>query len=200
MIKVNIKYVCDMVLMVTKKIVLKRKVFMKNHIIITVILGFMTSVLSAQSHLIGKKAPLFSAQAVFANGSVGTFNLKDYIGQKIVLYFYPMDSTPGCSKQAQSFCTNLGLLQDEHIVLVGISCDSINSHKNFQKKYGISYPLVSDSRWKQTISKLYGAAGFLYSKRKTILINKAGIVFKVFDHVDIHSQIDDIVHSFAQQD
>jgi thioredoxin-dependent peroxiredoxin len=155
--------------------------------------------MAARSPLIGKPAPLFKAPMVCPDGSLHICDLKKYIGNNIVLYFYPMDNTPGCSKQAECFCRSMDRLQDADIVLIGISCDSIKSHMNFQKKYSIWYPLVSDSRWKRTISKMYDAAGFLYSKRKTFLINKKGNVFKVFEQVTIENQIDDILNSFAAE-
>jgi len=146
--------------------------------------------------LINQPAPLFRAPAVFPDGSVHDLALQDYIGKKVVLYFYPMDQTPGCSAQARSFCQNAQLLQDNDIHVIGISCDSINAHKKFQKKYDIWYPLVSDSRWKRTISKMYDAAGLWYSKRKTFIIDEQGIVIKVFSHVTIDQQINDIIKSY----
>lgn len=150
--------------------------------------------------LINTPAPLFEAQAVYPDQSVRNFKLQDYIGKtNIVLYFYPMDNTPGCTQQAQGFCNSITQLKDADIMVIGISCDTIASHQKFQKKYGIGYHLVSDSRWKRTISKKYHADGLFYSKRKTFLINKNGIIFKIFDHVTIESQIDDILKSFNQE-
>ncbi len=146
--------------------------------------------------LVCKKAPLFSAQAVFPDGSVKKFNLKDFIGQNLILYFYPMDSTPGCTKQAKNFRDNIERLNKEGITLIGISCDSIKSHKNFQKKYELPYILVSDSRKNQTISKKYGTKTILMSKRKTFLINECGVVFKKFDAINIEEQVDEIIEAF----
>lgn len=157
------------------------------------------------SELIGKKAPLFISQAVFPpkhNESkskyvVGEFDLKKYIGHyKIVLYFYPMDNTPGCTKEAQKFRDDIEMLKEQGIMVVGVSCDSVQSHMKFQHKYALPFILVHDSRWHRTISKLYDAAGFFYSKRKTYLIDKKGIIVHVFEQVDIPSQIDDIIRIF----
>jgi len=152
----------------------------------------------SENDLLCKPAPTFSAQAVFADGSVKKFNLKDFIGQKLVLYFYPMDNTPGCTKQAQNFRDNIKKLKDQGITLVGISCDSIKSHKNFQKKYDLPYILVSDSRRKKTISKKYGTSTFLMSKRKTFLIDECGTIFKKFDTINIEEQVDEIVKAFKK--
>lgn len=148
--------------------------------------------------LICKPAPLFSAQAVFADGTVKKFNLKDFIGQKLVLYFYPMDNTPGCTKQAQNFRDNIKKLKKDGITLVGISCDSIKSHKKFQKKYDLPYILVSDSRRRKFISKKYGVNTFLMSKRKTFLIDECGNIFKKFDQINIEEQIDEILKAFKK--
>jgi len=159
----------------------------------------------AGHELIGNKAPLFVAEAVFPpknNESkskyiVGEFDLKKYIGHyKIVLYFYPMDNTPGCTKEAQKFRDDIELLKQQGIMVVGVSCDSVQSHMKFQHKYALPFILVHDSRWHRAISKMYDAAGFFYSKRKTYLIDKRGIVVHVFEQVDIPSQIDDIIRIF----
>lgn len=147
-------------------------------------------------NLIGKKAPVFKAQAVNQQGGVYDFDLDDLKGKSVVLYFYPMDNTPGCSKQAQIFRDNIALLDSKNIVVVGIGCDSIKSHKKFQENKGLPFSLVSDSRWKQTISRLYGAAGWFSSKRKTFLIDEKGTVVKSFDKVDIQNQIEDILKAF----
>lgn len=147
--------------------------------------------------LIGKKAPLFSEKALFPDGTVKELNLADYTGKKIVLYFYPVDNTPGCTKQAQNFRDGIAKLYDKDIVLIGISCDSIESHKRFQKKHQLPFPLVSDSRLHRRIGKKYpGTVSFFCYKRKTFLIDQQGIVFKAFDKVTIESQIEDILTEF----
>lgn len=155
--------------------------------------------MAKESTMTTKVAPNFTAQAVFPDGTIKTVSLSDYMGKKIVLYFYPMDNTPGCTIQAKKFRDNIQKLHDAGITILGVSCDSINSHLNFQKKHALPFPLISDSRIKRSISKAYGAAGFLYSQRKTFLINPEGIIFKTFEKVDIQNQIDDILNSFANQ-
>lgn len=171
------------------------------------IMAFMPLfILSEDSPLLHKQAPLFKAPAVFPDVEdgkkgyrVGEFDLKEYIGKyKIVLYFYPMDDTPGCTKEAQKFRDSIDLLQRHGIMVVGVSCDSIKSHSKFAAKYGLPYVLVTDSRWKRTISKKYNAAGWFYSKRKTILIDKKGEVVHVFEQVNIQDQIDDILNVFSE--
>lgn len=155
---------------------------------------------SPTQNLVGKKAPVFNAQAAFPDGCICDLNLQDYIGRyDIVLYFYPMDNTPGCSKQAQIFRDNIEKLKQHNIIVIAVSCDSITSHQKFQKKYQLPFPIVSDSRWNQTIGKLYGANGWFYSQRKTFLINTKGIIIKQFDKVDIQNQMEDILEIFTHQ-
>lgn len=160
---------------------------------------FLTNAMYATDDLVCKSAPLFKADAVFPDGSVKKFDLKNFIGQKLVLYFYPMDNTPGCTKQAKNFRDNIKRLKKEGITLIGISCDSIKSHKKFQKKHQLPYILVSDSRKHQTISKKYGTKTVLMSKRKTFLINECGVVFKKFDTINIEEQVDEIIQAFKNE-
>ena len=160
-------------------------------------LGFNS--LQANHKLQGHPAPFFSGQAVFPDGSIKEFNLKDYSGQKIVLYFYPMDNSTWCTKQAKKFKEEITKLQAKNIMVVGVSYDSIETHVGFQKKYVLPYPLVSDDVKKHPISKMYKVSGFFSSDRKTFLINEKGIIFKVFDKIDIKNQVTDILESFAAQ-
>ncbi|MFA5999152.1 MAG: peroxiredoxin [Candidatus Babeliales bacterium] len=163
-----------------------------------------TSQIHTKNKVLGKPAPTFKAKAVFPDSSIRDFDLQDYFklnsgGSDLVLYFYPFDNTPECIKQAKSFRDSIDRLKEKGISVVGVSCDAPASHKRFQKKLGIPYPLVSDSRLAREISMKYGALGFFHSKRKTFLINKKGIVFKVFENVDIDKQIDDILSSFEKE-
>ncbi|MBV8661359.1 MAG: peroxiredoxin [Candidatus Dependentiae bacterium] len=153
--------------------------------------------MQASQKLVGKPAPVFCNQAVYPDGSVKDFDLKNFIGQNIVLYFYPMDNTPGCTIQAKKFRDEIDRLKAENIMVVGISTDSVQSHKNFQKKLALPYPLIADTG-KNSISKMYKTNGIFFGKRETFLINKKGIIFKVFDHVDIKNQIDDILEAFEK--
>lgn len=150
-------------------------------------------------NLVGKSAPIFKSKAIFPDGTISDFNLEDYIGQDIVIYFYPMDSSPNCSIQAKNFRDNIDLLKNKNIMVIGVSPDSIKSHKKFQEKLALPYPLVSDATRKHPISKKYNATGFLFGKRKTFLINKEGIIFKEFEEVNIQQQINDILTAFTGQ-
>lgn len=175
----------------------------KHIIALLIVIGFSTAYAAsktpASQKLVGKPAPRFNRQAVFPDGTVGDFNLEDYIGQNIIIYFYPMDSSPGCTIQAKKFRDEIGRLQKQNIMVVGISSDSIKSHKKFQQALALPFPLIADIAGQNSVAKKYKAARFLIGKRITFLINKNGIIFKIFDHVDIKTQIEDILKSFAEQ-
>jgi thioredoxin-dependent peroxiredoxin len=149
-------------------------------------------------NLINNPAPHFTAQAVFHDGSEQLFDLKKYHGKKVVLYFYPMDNTPGCTCQAKNFRDNIATLEKHGIILIGISRDSIKSHKRFQKKHELPYILISDSRSSRRIAKMYGVDSFFMSKRKTFLIDENGKIFKKFDKINIEKQFDEIIDAFEQ--
>ncbi|MCG3221743.1 MAG: peroxiredoxin, partial [Candidatus Heimdallarchaeota archaeon] len=109
---------------------------------------------------IGDKAPLFCLQ----NSENEEICLNDYKGKWVVLYFYPKDQTPGCTKEACDFTANLNLFQDLNAVILGVSADSAESHTKFIQKQNISFPLLSDENF--NVIKAYGAkdSGSILSK------------------------------------
>lgn len=135
----------------------------------------------------GKKAPAF--KLVGDDGE--KHSLSDYAGKNVVLYFYPKDSTPGCTVEAQAFNAALPKLAKLGAVVLGVSKDSTASHCKFRDKYGLKFPLLSDPEG-TTIEK-YGAWGEknLYGKksmgiiRSTVIIGKDGKVAKVFPKVKV---------------
>ena len=142
----------------------------------------------------GDNAPNFSLDD--ATGK--THHLSDYAGQYLVLYFYPKDDTPGCTKEACEFRDDLPKLEKLGAKVVGISVDDGRSHADFAKKYHLSFPLLSDTDGK--VAKQYNALtnlGFVkIAKRYTFLINPAGKLEKIYLSVNTskHSQeiIDDL--------
>ena len=88
----------------------------------------------------GNKAPDFSAQA---DGDK-EISLEDYKGKKLILYFYPKDDTPGCTKEACAFRDNLTALQGLNCAVIGVSKDSVKSHDKFKDKYDLNFPLLAD--------------------------------------------------------
>ena len=115
--------------------------------------------------------------------------MDDFKGQKIALYFYPKDNTPGCTKQACNLRDNYSTLQDENYAVVGVSADSTKSHKKFEQKYDLPFPLIADTEKK--IIHDYGVWGekkFMGRKydgihRITFLISEDRKIEKVIDRV-----------------
>lgn len=143
----------------------------------------------------GDKAPAF--EVVDQDGN--PISLKDYSGQKLVLYFYPKDDTPGCTAEACNLRDNYALLLKKGYKIVGVSADDERSHKKFIEKYVLPFPLIPDKDKK--ILKAYGAWGNknLYGKeydgilRTTYVISEKGIIEKVFSKVDTKNHTEQIL-------
>jgi peroxiredoxin Q/BCP len=116
--------------------------------------------------------------------------LSDFHGKWVILYFYPKDDTPGCTKEACSFRDNLSVLASKNVVVIGISSDSPQSHRDFINKYKLNFLLLSDES--TDVIKKYNAWGkkIAYGKeitgiqRKTYLINPNGEIVKYYEKVD----------------
>lgn len=134
---------------------------------------------------IGTKAPAFTLPD--QNGKA--HSLSDYAGKKVILYFYPKDNTPGCTKQACGFADRYPQFLEKGAVVLGVSKDSVSSHKNFEQKYALPFPLLSDPEkeviqaydvWKE--KKNYGKVS-LGVVRTTYLIDENGIIIKAVGNV-----------------
>lgn len=121
---------------------------------------------------IGDIAPAFTLSD--QNGS--THSLLDYRGKFVLLYFYPKDDTPGCTKEACTIRDSYSIFEEKNIVVLGVSADSIESHKKFEEKYGLPFTLLSDPD--KVVRKLYGVTG-----RDSFLINPMGMIKKVYRKV-----------------
>lgn len=116
-------------------------------------------------------------------------NLSDYRGKKVVLYFYPKDDTPGCTKEACSFRDSFGDFRKNGLVVLGVSKDSISSHAKFQEKYSLPFPLLSDTD--TTVIKAYEAWGpkkymgreYEGVLRITYIIDEEGKILKAYEKV-----------------
>lgn len=102
-------------------------------------------------------------------------------GEYVLLFFYPRDNTPHCTKQAMSFQKQIQELENKKVVVYGISQDSIKSHQYFKNRLNLSYNLLSDP--KGNVSKMYQAKGFFMNKRKAFLIGPDGKVFKIYEKI-----------------
>jgi len=141
----------------------------------------------------GEEAPDFTLQA--DDGK--ELSLKDYRGKKIVLYFYPKDGTPGCTKEAIEFRDMAKDFEKEDAIILGVSKDSVKSHQKFKGKHELPFTLLSDPEgkvldlygvWKK--KSLYGRT-FMGTERTTFLIDEKGIVKKVYRKVKAkgHAQV-----------
>lgn len=122
------------------------------------------------------------------NGEV--HKLSDYRGQVVVLYFYPKDDTPGCTVEACSFHDNQEVFKKNGIVVLGVSKDTILSHKKFAKKHNLRFTIFSDVEKK--VIKKYKAWG-LFAFRKTYLIDKKGDILKVYEKVNPLTHAEEIL-------
>jgi len=110
-----------------------------------------------------------------------TQSLSDYKNQWVLLYFYPKDFTSGCTKEACEFRDKFEKLKSL-VNIIGVSADSPESHEKFAEKYTLPYTLLSDTDRK--VINLYGATGFIFTKRVSFLINPKGVIEKVYNNVD----------------
>ena len=134
---------------------------------------------------VGMKAPDFTLLDKRGN----SISLSDFLGKKVVLYFYPKDSTPGCTRQACAFAQNHSNFEDKNVVVIGVSKDSVASHLKFAEKYELPFVLLSDPElvaiqaygvWQE--KKLYGKVS-MGVVRSTYLIDEQGVIEKVMPKV-----------------
>lgn len=136
----------------------------------------------------GDKAPDFS----LPSDDGATVSLADLRGKHVVLYFYPRDNTPGCTKEACDFRDALEQLEADGAVVLGVSGDSLKSHGKFREKYDLNFPLLSDEStemmeaygvWRE--KKMYGRSS-MGIVRSTFLIGPDGTILEVWDGVRVH--------------
>lgn len=134
---------------------------------------------------VGTKAPGFELPD--QNGKMHT--LEEYRGKKVILYFYPKDNTPGCTKQACNFGQLYPQFTERGAVVLGVSKDSVASHKKFEEKYNLPFTLLSDPElaciqaydvWKEKVNYGKKSMGVV---RTTYLIDENGVIEKAFDKV-----------------
>ncbi len=146
----------------------------------------------------GQIAPDFSTQAV-AGGDVKLIRLSDYRGREVILYFYPKDDTPGCTKEACAFRDGFTRLDQAGVVVLGCSVDAAESHIAFIKKYQLPFPLLLDPDKK--IAAAYGAANGIpilgLDRRITYVIGPDGKILKVYPRVDPATHAGEILHDLG---
>jgi len=143
----------------------------------------------------GKKAPDFR----LASSDGKEVSLKDLRGKTVVLYFYPKDDTPGCTREACAFRDSQAALRKKGVVVLGVSGDSVASHEKFRDKYELNFPLLSDPD--KAVARKYGAWGekVMYGKktvgmiRSTFVIDREGVVRKVFPRVKVDGHAEKVL-------
>ena len=136
---------------------------------------------------VGTKAPAFTVKDTQGN----TVSLSDYAGKTVVLYFYPKDDTPGCTKEACSFRDNYSVYQGKDVAVFGVSGDDESSHQSFTDKFNLPFPLLADTA--KSLMQSYDVDGGGYAKRVTYIIDGSGTITHVYDSVNTATHAQDII-------
>ena len=146
---------------------------------------------------IGDPAPMFTATAT--DGS--QIKLSDYLGTQLVLYFYPMDDTPGCTKQACSLRDYHQEILDKGAAILGVSTQDVDSHRRFTEKYGLNFPLLADTD--SAVAAAYGASGsglmgaaknlLGVASRITFIIDESGRIAHIIDKPDCANHAEQVL-------
>ena len=149
---------------------------------------------------VGQKAPEFKLEGTGGK----TYSLDDYTGEtNVVLYFYPKDDTPGCTKEACAFRDLSERFESAGAVILGVSGDDVESKEAFASKYGLPFPLLADPDF--DVSTRYGVykqrerdgKQFMGIERTTFLIDKQGVLRKVYPQVDVEGHADEVLQDIA---
>ena len=177
-----------------------RNTSMRNMILSVVIgfgtLGFMAAAETQQQPEVGKPAPDFS----LTTGDGSQVSLKDYHGKWVVLYFYPKDFTSGCTMEARNFQRDLSKYEESGVVILGVSVDTAQSHKDFCTKEGLNFKLLADPDAK--VSTEYGSVmdykGSKLAARNTFIINPKGEIARVYTGVKPAEHSEQVLRDLAE--
>ncbi len=150
---------------------------------------------------VGNKAPAFCLQ----NQDNKKICLNSFKNKWVVLYFYPKDDTPGCTKEACDFSDKINDFKGVNAVVIGVSTDTVSSHKKFAEKHKLSFNLLSDKNSK--VAKLYNVDKTInhknkklnIAKRQTFLINPEGIIVYVWKDVNVMGHVDDVKKTLEEK-
>ncbi len=146
---------------------------------------------------VGKKAPDFTV----VDDQGKEVSLKELKGKKVVLYFYPRDDTPGCTREACAFRDGIAQIKKKGAVVLGVSADSIGSHEKFKKKFALNFPLLSDpdkkliqsyGAWKE--KSMYGKK-YMGIERTTVILDEQGKVARLFPKVKVDGHFDEVMEA-----
>lgn len=143
---------------------------------------------------LGKKVPAWTAES-----SHGTISLADFVGQRVVLYFYPKDSTPGCTTQAQGFRDFIAQFKAANTIVIGVSRDSLKSHQNFITKQALPFTLISDTE--EVLCEMFGVMKMknMYGKqvrgieRSTFLIDENGVLIQEWRGLKVPGHVEKVL-------
>ena len=151
-------------------------------------------------NLIGKKCPKFKAECT----SNKTLSNNDFVGKNLVIYFYPKDSTPGCTTEGQEFRDKYEMFKKHNTDIIGVSRDSIKSHENFKLKQSFPFELLSDPDEKvckafdvMKLKSMYGRE-YIGVDRSTFIINDKGIVVREWRSVKVKGHVDEVLEAVKE--
>ena len=150
---------------------------------------------------VGQQAPEFSIN----NQNGDTISLSDFRGRKVVLFFYPKDNTPGCTKEACNFRDNIEVYEKNNVVVLGISIDDERSHQRFIEKQDLNFTLLADTE--KTVVNDYGVWGekknygrtYMATFRKTFHVDEEGKIARIYDKVKVATHAEDILADWDLQ-
>lgn len=172
------------------------KLFLYSLVLIIAILGYRSYAHGADNLKVGDTAPDF----VLSDAQGNAHQRSDYAGRYLVLYFYPKNDTPGCTKEACHFRDDMSQLEKLGAKIVGVSVDSSQSHKAFADKYHLPFPLLADTDG--IVAEKYHALTnlllFKIAKRHTFLINPQGKISKIYTSVNVSNHSQQIIEDLKQ--
>jgi peroxiredoxin Q/BCP len=152
---------------------------------------------AAKELTVGQKAPDFTV----LNDKGEKVKLSDFKGKKVVLYFYPKDDTPGCTKEACAFRDGISAIKKQGAEVLGVSTDSVESHQKFKKKFELNFPLLADTdkkivdaygTWKE--KSMYGKK-YMGIERTTFVIDEQGKILHIFPKVKVDQHYDEVLEA-----
>jgi peroxiredoxin Q/BCP len=153
-----------------------------------------------QDPKVGQKAPDFAVM----NDKGEKVKLSDLKGKKVVLYFYPKDDTPGCTKEACAFRDGIDEIKKRGAVVIGVSVDTVDSHKKFKSKFDLNFTLLADTdkkmveaygTWKE--KSMYGKT-YMGIERTTFIIDEQGKISHIFPKVKVDRHYEEVVEALAE--
>ena len=162
---------------------------------LVLLLGLPVFGAGAAEPAVGEAAPAFRLSDQYGKPHA----LADYLGQWVVLYFYPRDDTPGCTAEACAFRDDIAQLRRMHVALLGISVDDVDSHRKFAQKHGLPFPLLADPGGK--VAAAYGSLWSLgpirFARRHSFIIDPQGRVARVYRSVKPGAHSDEVIRDLA---